>query len=323
MSVAELSNVSKSFGPVVAVDDVSLTVNKGEFFGLLGPNGAGKTTSIRILLDIFKPDRGSVSILGGPMTEAKKDRIGYMPEERGLYQDIPLERALTYLAGLKGLPPEQVRQRLPALLERFDLAEHKHKKVKELSKGMQQKAQIISTIIHQPELIIIDEPFSGLDPVNTQMVKDLLRDLHQTGTTLIMSTHQMHQVEELCERILLMDHGKVMLYGPLSDIRQRFSGHALQVRTREPVLAGQMTATGVSDDTGTRNENTLSSLPGVLSVEGANGSKRLNLSPNADPQAVLRAMVERGIVVEQFELALPTLDEIFIRVVKGDEKAQK
>ena len=322
MSIAELSNISKSFGPVVAVDDVSLTVHKGEFFGLLGPNGAGKTTSIRILLDIFKPDRGSVSILGGPMTEAKKDRIGYMPEERGLYQDIPLERALTYLAGLKGLSPEQVRLRLPALLERFDLAEHKNKKVKELSKGMQQKAQIISTIIHQPELIIIDEPFSGLDPVNTQMVKDLLRDLHKTGTTLIMSTHQMHQVEELCERILLMDHGKVMLYGPLSDIRQRFSGHALQVRTREPITTGQMTASSLSAaPTASGMEDALASLPGVLSVEGVNGSKRLNLSPNADPQAVLRAMVERGIAVEQFELALPTLDEIFIRVVKGDEKA--
>ena len=203
MSIVELSHVTKSFGALKAVDDVSLAVEPGEFFGLLGPNGAGKTTTIRIMLDIFKPDSGSVSILGGPMTEDKKNRIGYMPEERGLYQDIPLERGLVYLASLKGLSSADIRARLGGYLERFDLAILARKKVKELSKGMQQKAQIIATLIHQPELLIIDEPFSGLDPVNTQMVKDLLRDLHRQGATIIMSTHQMHQVEELCDRILL------------------------------------------------------------------------------------------------------------------------
>src|SRR5574338_189160 len=208
MPAVEISHITKSFGPVKAVDDVSLTVEKGEFFGLLGPNGAGKTTTIRCLLDIFKPDTGTVSILGGPMTEAKKDRIGYMPEERGLYQDLSLDKVLSYLASLKGLDTAETKERLDDYLVRFDLADHRKKKVKELSKGMQQKAQIISTIIHRPELLIIDEPFSGLDPVNTQMVKDLLRDLHQQGTTIIMSTHQMHQVEELCDRILLINHGK-------------------------------------------------------------------------------------------------------------------
>jgi ABC-2 type transport system ATP-binding protein len=300
MSVVELSNVSKSFGQVKAVDNVSFIVEKGEFFGLLGPNGAGKTTSIRILLDIFKPDSGKVSILNGAMTEQKKDRIGYMPEERGLYQDIKLERALTYLASLKGLSETDIKNRLGEYLERFDLADHRKKKVKELSKGMQQRAQIISTIIHKPELLIIDEPFSGLDPVNTQMVKDILRDLHRSGTTIIMSTHQMHQVEELCERILLINHGKIMLYGPLKEIRRQFSGHALLVRTLD----------------------TLPQMPGVLSVDNVNGGYRLNLAPETSPQDVLRALVAQNITVEQFEVAVPTLDEIFIRVVSDRELQQ-
>ncbi len=294
MPVVELNNISKTFGAVKAVDDVSFTLEKGEFFGLLGPNGAGKTTTIRILLDIFKPDTGSASILGGPMDEAKKNRIGYMPEERGLYQDLPLERVLTYLASLKGLSSDEIKRCLEDYLQRFDLLPYRRKKVKELSKGMQQKAQLIATLIHRPELLIIDEPFSGLDPVNTQMVKDLLLDLHHQGTTIIMSTHQMHQVEELCERILLMNHGRVMLYGQLNDIRRRFSGNVLLVRTPERLPA----------------------LPGVLSVEPVNGAVRLNLAQETPPQHVLRTLVDQNITVEQFEIAMPTLDEIFIRVVQ-------
>lgn len=301
MNVVELSHITKSFGSVKAVDDVSLTVEKGEFFGLLGPNGAGKTTIIRTLLDVFKPDKGTVSILGGPMTEAKKDLIGYMPEERGIYQDIPLERALTYLASLKGLSKSEIHTRLEKYLARFDLTEHRKKKVKELSKGMQQKAQIILTILHQPELLIIDEPFSGLDPVNTQMVKDMLRDLHRQGTTIIMSTHQMHQVEELCQRILLINHGKVMLYGTLNEIRRQFSGHALLVRSQD---------------------HTLPEIPGILSIDSVNGSQRLNLAPETSPQEVLRNLVAMDVPVEHFEVAMPTLDEIFIRVVRDQELKQ-
>jgi ABC-2 type transport system ATP-binding protein len=300
MSSVDISNVTKTFGPVMAVDHVSLTVNQGEFFGLLGPNGAGKTTTIRIILDIFKPDSGTVSILGGPMNEDKKNRIGYMPEERGLYQDQPLERVLVYLASLKGVPAAVTRKRLDEYLQRFDLAAYRKKKVKELSKGMQQKAQIISTIIHEPELLIIDEPFSGLDPVNTQMVKDLLRDLHRRGTTVIMSTHAMHQVEELCERIVLVNQGRAVLYGRLDDIRRQFSGHALLVRTARE----------------------LPPLEGVLSTEPVNGSMRLNLAAEADPQMILRRLVEQDVPLEQFEIAIPTLDEIFIRVVQDKEFAR-
>ncbi len=297
MPTVELSHITKSFGPLKAVDDASFTVEKGEIFGLLGPNGAGKTTAIRVLLDIFKPDSGTTSILGGPMTEAKKDHIGYMPEERGLYQDISLERCLIYLATLKGLTPAEAHQRIGAYLEQFDLAEHRNKKVKELSKGMQQKAQLINTLIHQPELIIIDEPFSGLDPVNTQMVKDLLRGQREKGVTILMSTHQMHQVEELCDRLVLIDHGKVVLYGGLDEIRRQFSGHAVTVRSSAA----------------------LPSLPGVERIEQHNGSARLNLLPDTVPQEVLRALVERNILIEQFEIASPTLDEIFINVVTRPE----
>ena len=301
MATVEISHISKSFGPLKAVDDVSFEVEKGEIFGLLGPNGAGKTTAIRVLLDIFKPDNGSVSILGGPMTEAKKDHIGYMPEERGMYQDIPLDRCLVYLSSLKGLAPIEARTRITEYLKRFDLASSSHKKVKELSKGMQQKAQLITTLIHEPELVIIDEPFSGLDPINTQMVKDLLREQRDKGVTILMSTHQMHQVEELCDRIVLIDHGRTVLYGGLSEIRKQFSGHAVIV--------------------GTPDE--LPTLSGVDRFEKHNSSAyRLNLAPSTNSQDVLRKLVESGIQIDQFEIATPTLDEIFIRVVQQDDLEQ-
>ena len=300
MPTVELNHIRKTFGPVKAVDDVSFSVEKGEIFGLLGPNGAGKTTSIRVLLDIFKPDSGSVSILGGPIDEAKKDRIGYMPEERGMYQDINLERCLIYLASLKGVPQLEARRRMGEYLERFDLAAHRAKKVKELSKGMQQKAQIIATLLHQPDILIIDEPFAGLDPINTQMVKDVLREQHEKGVTILMCTHQMHQVEELCERLVLIDHGKVILYGELADIQRKFAGNTLSVRT-----LGE-----------------LPPLPGVLSVDPHNATTHLTLAPGVKPQDILRSLVEQNVVVEQFELAMPTLDEIFIQVVQENAGEQ-
>jgi ABC-2 type transport system ATP-binding protein len=233
------------------------------------------------------------------MTEIKKDKIGYMPEERGLYLDIPLDRCLTYLSSLKGLSPSVSQARLSSYLDRFDLESSRHKKVKELSKGMQQKAQLITTLIHEPELVIIDEPFSGLDPVNTQMVKDLLREQRDKGVTILMSTHQMHQVEELCDRIVLIDHGRTMLYGSLDDVRRQFSGHAVIVRT----------------------PGELPNLPGVEHVEHHNSSAyRLNLAPTTTTQEVLRKLVESGVQVDQFEIAAPTLDEIFIRVVQKDDE---
>ena len=294
MAAVNVLNIAKAFGATQAVADVSFAVDKGEIFGLLGPNGAGKTTTIRLMLDIFKPDRGTVSILGGSMTEEKKERIGYMPEERGLYQDAPLERCLVYLATLKGVPKTEARLRVSQYLERFDLADHEGKKIKELSKGMQQKAQIINTIVHRPELIIIDEPFTSLDPINTQMVKDLIRELRDEGRTIIMSTHQMHQVEELCDRILLIDEGRDALYGKLDEIRRRFSGHAVLLRA-----AGE-----------------LPSIPGVVQVSQNHSATKLTLEEGVMPQDVLRELMARNVLLEKFEIAIPTVDEIFIRVVE-------
>jgi ABC-2 type transport system ATP-binding protein len=292
----ETSHLSKKFGDTQAVADVTFQVANGEIFGLLGPNGAGKTTTIRLMLDIFKPDSGSVSILDGPMTEMKKERIGYMPEDRGLYQEMKLERCLIYLAGLKGIPAPEARQRLNHYLERFDLAQHKNKKVKELSRGMQQKAQIINTVLHQPELLIVDEPFSGLDPVNTQLVKELMNDLRTQGTTIIMSTHMMHQVEELCDRLVLIDKGLNVLYGSLNEIRRSYTGHAVHVRVDGP----------------------LPQLNGILAVEQHNSVTQLTLDSATTPQDVLVQLVGNHVNIEQFEIATPTLDEIFIRAVKGD-----
>jgi ABC-2 type transport system ATP-binding protein len=295
MPPVEVSHVAKAFGEAQAVADVSFDVEPGEIFGLLGPNGAGKTTTIRLLLDIFRPDRGTVSILDGPMSEEKKNRIGYMPEERGLYQDASLEACLVYLATLKGLSSREARRRLTPYLERFDLAAHRTKRVRELSKGMQQKAQLISTILHEPELIIIDEPFAGLDPVNSQLAKDVLQELRLQGAAIIMSTHQMHQVEELCHRIVLIDHGRNVLYGKVGDIRRRFAGDALLVQA----------------------PTALPHLDGVLQVSGHNGAVQLALAPGSSPQDVLAQLVMLRVPVERFEIAVPTLDEIFIRTVSA------
>ena len=296
MVVVECSNVSKSFGSIKAVDRVSFRLHKGEIFGLLGPNGAGKTTIIRLILNLIKPENGQINVLGGPMNEAKKERIGYMPEERGLYQDIKLERVLTYMATLKGVERRAAQRIVQQQLEKFDLSDYRRNKVKDLSKGMQQKAQIIATLAHQPELVIVDEPFSGLDPVNTQLVKSILLDLRDHGATIIMSTHQMHQVEELCDRILLINRGRAVLYGDLETIRKDFSGNAVLVRTNAD----------------------LDEIDGVEYVEQHNNQLRLILAPKTNPQDLLDELRGRGVPLEKFEVAIPTLDEIFVRVVQDN-----
>ncbi|WP_448335677.1 ABC transporter ATP-binding protein [Bellilinea sp.] len=294
MTSIQVNQISKRFGSQQAVDQVSFEVEPGEIFGLLGPNGAGKTTTIRIILDIFKPDSGEVVVLGGKMSEEKKNRIGYLPEERGLYQDITLETCLNYLARLKGLKPAEAAARVEQMMKRFDLYDHRKKKVKELSKGMQQKAQLIITLVHDPQLIIIDEPFSALDPVNTQMVKDLLREERDKGKTIVMCSHQMHQVEELCDRLVLINRGKVMLYGKLNDIRRQYSGQEVIVHPLNDLPA---------------------QIPGVNRIERENSAYILHLADQITPQTILKNLVDQGIALERFEIALPTLDEIFIQVV--------
>jgi len=301
MSNIVVDRIAKAFGNLQAVKEVSFEVNPGEIFGLLGPNGAGKTTSIRIILDIFKADSGTVSILGGPMTEEKKNRIGYLPEERGLYQEIPLERCLVYLATLKGLEEKEAQTRISNYLERFDLAASRHKKVKELSKGMQQKAQLINTLVHNPEVVIIDEPFTALDPVNTQMVKELLREERDRGTTIVMCTHQMHQVEELADRIALINKGETVLYGGLTDIRRQYATDGVLIRALNELP---------------------SSLPGVQEIRAHNSSTLLKFEPGQTAQSILNMLVSKGVILEHFEIAMPTLDEIFIQVVNDGSSAE-
>ncbi len=299
-----VSHLAKSFGNFKAVNDVSFEVYPGEIFGLLGPNGAGKTTTIRMMLDIFKPDQGAVTLFDGELTEEKKNRIGYLPEERGLYQDQKLESTLIYLATLKGMQESEAHERLEPWLTRLDLAEHRHKKVQELSRGMQQKAQIITTLLHDPDLIVVDEPFSGLDPVNTRLVKDIMEEQRQAGKAIVMSTHQMYQVEALCSRIVLINRGDTVLYGEVNKIKRDFAGNAIN-------LVGQGNFQG---------------LPGVLETRRRNGEWHLALESGASPQDVFQALASRsGVRIERFEIAEPSLDDIFIRVVKEepDEVAEE
>lgn len=295
MSTVKISHVSKAFGDVKAVQDVSFEVYPGEVFGLLGPNGAGKTTTIRMMLDIFRPDGGEITIFDGKLTEDKKNRIGYMPEERGLYKDLKLEPTLIFLATLKGIDEATARARLDPWLKRFDLQDFRQQKVQNLSKGMQQKAQLIATLLHDPDLLVVDEPFAGLDPVNTRLVKDIIEELRQQGKTIIMSAHQMHQVEALCNRIVLIDHGRNVLYGEVDKIKRDFAGNALTIE-------------GQGDFT---------NLPGVLEARHHNGTWNLTLSAGVDSQDVLRAIMRRdNIRLERFEIAEPSLEDIFVTVVQ-------
>ncbi len=295
MTTIRVSNVSKAFGEVHAVRDVSFEVYPGEIFGLLGPNGAGKTTTIRMMLDIFRPDSGSIEVFDGPLTEAKKNRIGYMPEERGLYKDLKLAPTLVFLATLKGVKESVARERVDEWLERFDLADYAKQKIQNLSKGMQQKAQIIVTLLHDPDLLVIDEPFSGLDPVNTRLVKSIIEELCARGKTIIMSTHQMYQVEAMCNRIVLINRGRNVLYGEVQQIKRQFAGNALQVE----------------------GEADFDALPGVLEARRHNGAWHLALETGRDPQAVLQALAQQaGARIQKFEVAEPSLEDIFVATVQ-------
>ena len=286
--------ISKSYATVQAVDDLSFEVEQGEIFGMLGPNGAGKTTSIRMILDIIKPDGGQIQVLGGPMDEAKKSRIGYLPEERGLYDDMTLMDILVFLGQLKELSRQTAAQRAEAYLREVKLWDAREQKIEALSRGMNQKAQFVAATMHEPDLIIVDEPFSGLDPVNTRIIKDLLYRMRDRGAAIIMSTHQMHRVEEMCERILLIDRGKRVLYGPLAEIRQRFTRNAVEVEVR----------------------GELQDVKGVESIAVRDGRHRLLLKEGVRPENLLEALVARSdLTVEAFERVETSLDEIFVEVV--------
>jgi ABC-2 type transport system ATP-binding protein len=305
MIAVETSNLTKRFDGLVAVDHLDMEVEQGEIFGLLGPNGAGKTTTIRMLMDIIKPDEGTIRLLGHVLSPSKghppgheaQKRIGYLPEERGLYRNLKLMECLTYLAVLKGMDRKLIRKRAETLLEQVGLGEKGNSKVKALSKGMQQKAQLVATLVHDPELVILDEPFLGLDPISTEQVKELIWDLRERGKTVVLSTHQMNQVERMCDRILLIDEGQRVLYGPLEEIKARYAEHAVLVRCSGP----------------------LDSLAGARRIEQRERDHLIALEDNTSPQDILRQLVEQEIPVERFEVATPPLEEIFIRVVEEND----
>jgi ABC-2 type transport system ATP-binding protein len=293
----EVKDLVKHYANVTAVDGVSFAVGKGEIFGLLGPNGAGKTTTIRIMMDIIKPDSGSIRLLGQPMTEASKARIGYLPEERGLYKDYKLLECLTYLGSLKGMLRREASQRAAALLAQTGLDEYAKRKIQALSKGMTQKAQFLAALVHDPDLLILDEPFQGLDPINTELLKGMLVEEQARGKTVILSTHDMNQVEEMCNRILLINHGRVVLYGPLDEIKAHYAEHAVLVQC----------------------DRLPEKLAGVQRVKEHNHTYELTLEPDASSQAILRQIVDAGSNVQRFEVATAPLEEIFISVVEATQ----
>jgi ABC-2 type transport system ATP-binding protein len=296
MSTLRASNISKSFNGNKVVQDISFSVEQGEVFGMVGPNGAGKTTTIRMLMDIIKPDSGEIEILGQPIHEDTKNRIGYLPEERGLYRKLTVIETLTYLASLKNIKVERVRKRADELLKMVDMLPHQNKKIEELSRGMGQLIQFIATIIHNPDLVIFDEPFAGLDPINKRIIKEMMLELKEQGKTVILSTHMMSEVEELCDRILMINKGCEVLYGSLTEIKSRY-----------------------------RNDSIFVECDGEIGrIEGVSGSKshgaytELFLTPHTSPQMVLSQLLSQGVVVNKFEVSTPSLDEIFIRVVEDN-----
>lgn len=294
----EVRNVSKRYGQQIAVDDLSFDVRRGEIFSMLGPNGAGKTTTLRMILDIIKPDSGQLTVLGGPFSEATKERIGYLPEERGLYKNVRVAELLTYLGSLKGMRPADARRRAEQLLDEVGLGANKMSKVSELSRGMSQKVQFVATILHNPELIIIDEPFSGLDPVNTEMIKNMIFRLKAQGHTIVMSIHEMHQVEEMADRLVMINKGKRVLYGPVDEVRHEYAENAVIV-------------SGTGD---------WAALPGVREVipDETGRNITLKLDDHTTPDQIMHALaVSPNYQVRSFALAVPRLNDIFIRVAGG------
>ena len=296
----ELKQVSKSFGATRAVRDLDLVVPRGSLCGFLGPNGAGKTTTLRMIMSIIYPDSGSVDVLGGNALRSK-DRIGYLPEERGLYRKMRVGDFLLYLARLKGVRKPDLVAFVNEWLERLELPGVYRKKCEELSKGMQQKVQFLAAVLHDPELLILDEPFSGLDPVNTELLNRLIRDLHEQGKTIIFSTHILHQAEQICERIFLINHGVKLLDASLDEIRRRFDPRTI---VAEP-LGGQADLNGVRGVRGVRR------LPNTDGFE-------LELEDGADPQEVMKQVLD-GHPMRSVELRRLSLNEVFVQMVLQEE----
>lgn len=296
----QLIDVTKSFGSFTAVDNLSLAIPKGSIYGFLGPNGAGKTTTIRMIMSIFHPDRGEIHVLGHNDASRVKDRLGYLPEEKGLYKKMKTLDIITYFGELKGLSRGIARERARDLLIRYGLKDWIYKKTETLSKGMGQKVQVLGTLVHHPELVILDEPFSGLDPVNVELMRQIILDMKKEGKTVIFSTHVMEQAEQICDFIFLINKGKKVLDGTLSDVRKSV-GNGIKI-----------------DYNG--DGSIFQTLNGVIRVNDAGKSAELFLEDNYDPQIILQKLAGK-LEIRKFDLSEPSLHEVFIRAVGGSTNA--
>lgn len=292
MHDVEITNVTKTFGPHVAVDDLTLAVPKGSVYGFIGPNGSGKTTTLRMIMNIYYPDRGSIRVFGEELHGAATDRIGYLPEERGLYKKMKVKEVLRFYGGLKGA--RRLNSDIDRWLTRMDLTKWADKKVETLSKGMAQKVQFIATVIAQPQMVILDEPFSGLDPVNLEVLRDAVLELQSAGTTVIFSTHDMNTAERMCDFIFMIFKGRKVLDGTLLEIQDRYGSDTIRLRI---------------DGDG----EVLSDLPGVERVNNFGRMQELRLTNGCDAQQILAQVMERA-TVRHFELSRPSLHDIFVRI---------
>ncbi len=297
MSILSLQNVVKRYDNHVAVDNVSFEMRKGRIFGLLGPNGAGKTSLIRMITSITRADQGQILIDGEPLNDHHPTQIGYLPEERGLYKKMKVGDQLLYLAQLKGLSAKDARTKLNYWLEKFEITDWWGKKIEELSKGMQQKVQFITTVVHEPKLMILDEPFSGLDPLNTNLIKDEIYNLNKQGTSIIFSTHRMEQVEEICQDIVLMNQGKIVLDGEVSAIKDSYKEHKFEI-TFDGTFPEDI-----------REE-------GFKIIEDNDKSMIIQVQEGHNSNDLLLSLINKGIEIKAYKEILPSLNEIFIKKVE-------
>ncbi|MGB5872815.1 MAG: ATP-binding cassette domain-containing protein [Bacteroidota bacterium] len=301
MKAIEIENVTKTFGSLSAVDDLTLSVEEGSIYGFIGPNGSGKTTTLRMIMNIIYPDRGSIRLLGKASNGARLENVGYMPEERGLYKKMKVRELLLFYGELRG--GRKVDAEVDGWLDRFDLASRAREKLETLSKGMSQKVQFIATIVPRPDLLILDEPFTGLDPVNADVIRAALLELHASGTTIILSTHDMHLAETLCNRICMIFRGKKVLDGSLDEIQERYGQDTVRLRTAD-------------------GSSALRNLPGVEKILDLGQQQELRMVRDVDPQSVLKELVRRTRVLS-FEITRPSLHDIFVRIAGPGAEEEK